>query len=235
MEKNKSVGQNRRKFLKLGTGIIGTGLLVGKFGFSETLKSKTEVKEFDKIFEVFKKRRSVRAFKSTPIPKEHLIKIIDAARLAPNAGNQLPWKFLVVRDRKKLDELKEKCITRKLAKLKRGYDGPPEETTSIRNYFDDYFSAPVYILVLIDTTIKYNQYVDKDGAIAAAHIILAARALGYGTVFCTDSIPEDLCKEVLNIPDKYSRTCITPVGVPRKWPKSPKKKSVAEVTVYETF
>jgi len=75
----------------------------------------------------------------------------------------------------------------------------------------------------------------KDGALAAGYLMLAARALGYGTVFCTDSIPEKLTKKIFDIPDHFTRICITPVGVPESWPESPLKKSLDELVVYEMF
>jgi len=52
------------------------------------------------LINIIKNRRTVRKFKSTYVPEEHIIKILDAARFAPTAGNQQPWKFLVIRDRK---------------------------------------------------------------------------------------------------------------------------------------
>lgn len=190
--------------------------------------------EVSSIFKVFKKRRSVRAFKSTPIPDSHIKKMIDAARLAPNAGNQQPCRFLVVRDREILDELEERSFSERLKALKqRGENMTSERIQSLRDHYHDLLSAPVQILVLVDKTVKYNQYTDKDGALAAAHIILSARALGYGSVFVTDSISEANCRAILKIPDKYSRTCIIPVGYPRKWPQSPKKRGVAEVMTYD--
>ena len=52
------------------------------------------------LLNIIKNRRTVRKFKFTHVPEEHIIKILDAARFAPTAGNQQPWKFLVIRDRK---------------------------------------------------------------------------------------------------------------------------------------
>jgi nitroreductase len=52
-----------------------------------------------------------------------------------------------------------------------------------------------------------------DGPLAAGYLLLAARALGYGTVYVTDSIRGDFTRKVLNIPDRYNRVCITPVGI----------------------
>ena len=65
--------------------------------------------------------------------------------------------------------------------------------------------------------------------------MLAARALGYGTVHITDSIPEEVTKAVLAIPDRYTRVCLTPVGVPESWPTSPTKKPLEELVAYESI
>ncbi len=50
--------------------------------------------------EAIKKRRSIRKFKSDPIPDEHLFELIDAARLAPSGCNAQPWRFKIVKDQK---------------------------------------------------------------------------------------------------------------------------------------
>ena len=191
---------------------------------------------------MIKKRRSVRKFKSTPVPKEHITKILDAAHLAPTGGNAQLWKFLVIRDRTKLDHLRNECLLRVLDFAKKQKDFDPNsldtKTEKLKAYFEDYLSAPVYIIVLVDNRNgpKYtNRYSMKDGALATGYLMLAARALGYGTVFCTDSIPEKLTKKIFNIPDHFTRICITPVGVPESWPESPAKKSLDELVVYEMF
>ncbi len=41
-------------------------------------------------------RRTVRRFTDRPVPEEHLRILLDAARHAPTAGNQQPWRFLIV-------------------------------------------------------------------------------------------------------------------------------------------
>ena len=44
------------------------------------------------------RRVSCRAYRPDPVPQEHLMQILDAARLAPSACNKQPWRFAVVRD-----------------------------------------------------------------------------------------------------------------------------------------
>lgn len=50
------------------------------------------------VMEVIRKRRSIRKYKPSEIPREHLMEILEAGRLAPSAGNRQPWRFIVVRE-----------------------------------------------------------------------------------------------------------------------------------------
>lgn len=195
--------------------------------------------EQEYLFDIFKRRRSVRKFKSTPVPEEHIMRILDVARSAPTAGNQQPWKFLVIRDREKLDRLKEESVLATLEYIKKREDFDPtklnETREEISRMYADYLSAPVYIAVLVDSDSKYPSYNIYDGSLAAGYLMIAARALGYGTVFITDTFPYEIVKKVFDIPDNYERICLTPVGVPEKWPESPEKKPLEEFVVFEKF
>jgi len=184
------------------------------------------------FFKVVEQRVSVRKYKPDPVPQEHLELILNAARLAPNSGNQQACRYLIVEDRTKLDELKEDCIrNRKTVLLARGDEVPEEEV--IRAHYDVVFSAPLYVLVLVDKTVRFKGYEQKDGSLAAANIMLGARALGYGTVFYSDSIPEDLCMKHFDIPEKYYRTCIIPIGIPESWPDNSERLPLNELIFHE--
>lgn len=225
----------RREFVRFGAA-AGASLALGGAREPAWGQETADQEGCISFFEVVRNRRSVRKFKEDPVPEEDLLAILDAARLAPTSGNQQPWKFLVVRDRAVLDRLKEACIEGSLA-ARRARQGAvtPEQAQGVRQYFDDYLSAPVYVVVLTDSQSRYPAYNHWDGPLAAGYLMLAARALGYGTVFATDSIPEAVTREVLNIPDRYTRVCITPIGVPEAWPASPAKKDLEEFIVYEGF
>ena len=185
------------------------------------------------FWKVVQNRRSVRNYRPDSIPEIDILKIIDAARMAPTSGNQQPWKFLVVRDRNTINRMKEACIQKSLDRLDK--DQRQQNEGKIRNRLGNYFSAPVYIVVLTDNNSMYPDYNHWDGPLAAGYLMLAARALGYGTVFITDAIPESVTKEVLRIPDVYTRICITPIGIPVEWPATPEKKELDELIIHERF
>ena len=52
-------------------------------------------------------RASVRVFKDAPVEKEKIEMLLKAAMQAPSAGNQRPWEFIVVEDKKTLEQLSE--------------------------------------------------------------------------------------------------------------------------------
>lgn len=193
----------------------------------------------DNLWAVFQNRRSVRSFKADAVPEADLLKILDAARSAPTSGNQQPWKFLVVRDPAKIDALKNACIERNLKRTdpegKLSEEKRREKEASIRKQVDNYLSAPVFIVVLTDNKSRYPDYNHWDGPLAAGYLMLAARALGYGTLFVTDAIPEDITKTVFGIPDRYTRVCITPLGIPTAWPNPPPKRPLSDFVCYETL
>ena len=56
-------------------------------------------------FDAISRRRSIRKFKSDPVPRELITRCLQAARLAPSGTNCQPWKFLVVRDADKRREI----------------------------------------------------------------------------------------------------------------------------------
>lgn len=190
--------------------------------------------EQEYLFTVFKDRRSVRQYTSTPVPREHIIKMLDIARSAPTAGNQQPWKFLVIQDREKIDALKELQIAEAL----RNTDNK-DRGDSLRNrlnaIYSGYLSAPLFFVVLTDNGSKYPAYNIMDGTLAAGYLIIAARSMGYGTVFITDSFSKDIIREVFNIPTNLRQICFIPVGIPETWPEPPDKKPINDLVVFEQF
>lgn len=227
---------NRRNSLKAGASILA-GLTVAPV-VGATGKSLASTSD-DSFWEVVKNRRSVRAYKSDPVPDADLKKIVNVARMAPTAGNQQPWKFLVITDKKKIEALKTAKLKETEAYLKDVKKLKGEELKKQLNEYEDqlskgYLSAPAYIVVLTDNNSTYPQYNHWDGPLAAANLMLAARALGYGTVHITDSFSEEITRKVFNIPDHFTRVCFTPVGVPVEWPEK-EKRVLDEFVVNNSF
>ena len=226
---------DRRNGLKLGAAFIA-GLTFPSLTTPAEVPLPQSAKTFLKLI---KTRRSIRKFKSTPIPEEHLIAIVDAARMAPCAGNEQPWKFLVIQEEEQVAALRNELVkeTEKYLRENQTLTGKElvkqaKEMTEKR--IAGRLSAPAYIVVLADKARKYPTYNRHDGPLAASTLLLAAWAFGYGTVYLTDSFPEPVVKKAFNIPEQYEMVCLTPIGVPDEKPKA-KKKELKEFIVKEGF
>lgn len=114
--------------------------------------------------ETIRLRRSIRAFRDAPIPEEVLHEILDAGMRGPSCVNARDWSFVVVRDRATLASMAD-C------------NGKPADP--LRN-------AAVGILVCGDLSRAFAGAPDYwviDGAIACQNLVLAATALGVGSVW----------------------------------------------------
>lgn len=226
---------NRRESIKFGASIVAGLAITPNIRASE----KQPEGRMETFLDVIKNRRSVRQFKPDPVPEEHLMKIVDAARMAPCAGNEQAWKFIIIQDKKQIEALKNECRKELETYLKtnRNLSGQALKE-QLQQSFDEHLkgrlSAPAYIVILADGQRKYPSYNQHDGPLAAGYLLLAARAMGYGTVYLTDSISVQATKKICNIPDHYIRVCITPVGVPVEWPTK-EKKELSEFIVRDSF
>jgi len=59
--------------------------------------------------EAIKTRRSIRKFKPQPVSRQMVKELLEAAMFAPSAGNEQPWQFIVVDERKILDDIPRIC------------------------------------------------------------------------------------------------------------------------------
>ena len=141
------------------------------------------------FFTLINKRESVRGYLDKQVEREKIIKIIEAARVAPSACNAQPWKFIVVNDKE---------ITREVAK------NLYEPMIGLNKFA---LTAPVFIVVVgekrnltskIGELIKKKDYTSIDVGIASEHICLAATELGLGTCMM-GWFKEKEIKKLLNI------------------------------------
>jgi nitroreductase len=57
------------------------------------------------VTEAIQKRVTIRRWAAQPVEKEKILKVLEAGRRAPSWGNVQPWRFVVVQDKAKIEEL----------------------------------------------------------------------------------------------------------------------------------
>ena len=169
------------------------------------------------IYEAIKQRTSVRAYSSKPVEEEKLLRILDAARLAPSGKNGQPWIFIVVRDEQMRKKLVPAC----------------KEQEFIAQ-------APVVIVACGREELAYKRMggywnsLPVDIGIALEHLMLAATAEGLGTCWIGAFFEEEV-KKLLSIPDDVKVVALTPVGYPAGEKKWRPRKSLEEIVMYEKW
>ncbi|MBP2683676.1 MAG: nitroreductase, partial [Deltaproteobacteria bacterium] len=58
------------------------------------------------VFETMKARQSIRKFRKDPIPREHILRMAEAASWAPTAGNSQNFRFIAVQERETIARMR---------------------------------------------------------------------------------------------------------------------------------
>lgn len=158
------------------------------------------------VFEAIAKRYSYRgAFLDKPIPREDLIRIVEAGIRAPSGKNEQTTSFVIVDDPELLRQLAE-VINRPVCQ-----------------------TAKAMIVCVMDPRPVFGEisFAVEDCAAAVENMWLAITALGYATVWLDGALRVDRVAErvaeLLNVPPGRIVRVVLPLGVPAE-PGSQKEK-----------
>ena len=167
------------------------------------------------VKEAIEKRKSIRDYKDTPVPEDKLLRVLEAARLAPSGGNRQQWKFVVVRDADKRQ------------RLSRAANGQAQVAR-----------APVVIAGV--STAPENMMMCKvpgypvDLAIAIDHMTLAAVEEGLGTCWI-GAFSQEKVKSILEVPEKYKVVSLLTLGYPAETGRPKIRKTLEEIVCYDKY
>jgi nitroreductase len=130
------------------------------------------------INEAISGRRSVREYTTQAVDVETIRRLIDAAVHAPNAVNQQPWSFTVVREQAALDRLSQDAKSHMLATMAATPHSDHFRSLLSDQKFQIFYHAPVLIVI---SAAPGGLWAVEDCALAAANLMLAACAEGLGT------------------------------------------------------
>jgi len=155
-----------------------------------------EITVMDALQAIFS-RRSIRKFTRQPVAGDQIEILMKAASVAPSAGDQRPWHFVVITDT---------AVLRKLSAAM-----PKCEMLD---------TATLGILVCGDEALeKIPGYWVQDCSACAENILLAAHALGLGAVWIAiHPIPDRFnpCREILNVPENIFPFALIAAGHPNE-------------------
>lgn len=196
------------------------------------------------ILEAIYQRKSIRGFKTDPVSKDILAKILESGCRAPSAMNTQPWEFVVITGHV-LDKLTSALIEKlnknepmnpehqvvswsndsiyrqrqiELAKeLFKRMDIPREDKRKRAAWMERgfrFFDAPAGILMLTDKTLSHSGPLLDIGA-AMQNICLAALSFGLGTCIEDQSVLyPDVLRNIADIPETKRVIIAIAIGYP---------------------
>jgi nitroreductase len=205
------------------------------------------------VAEAIKERRSVRAFKPTPVSLNTLKDIVEQALRAPSWANTQPWEFAIVTG-KKLEEIQKGFLERgdqePTSDIARPYEFPEPymsrvmalpfrkqmpskkemDLRRVQNF--KHYGAPAVIYLLVGGPFFYqpkgiNAWSLYDCGAVVQNIMLLGTSYGLGTVAQAQAVVHpDIIRKVLNLPESKLIALGIAIGYP-DW-DSPENQSLTE-------
>jgi len=179
------------------------------------------------VMEAIRKRRSIRAYKPTPVDQKTLDMILEAGRLAPSWANTQTWRFVVVRDSKAKAELADNA------------SNPGSRNNTVLK------QAPVVIAACAElnragiregkpVTDKEGYWYMFDSGLALQNMVLEAQELGIGTLYI-GAFDAKKAGVVLGVPEGYACVALLPLGYADEQPEARTRKALSEIVFSEKF
>lgn len=173
--------------------------------------------------ELVRKRQSDRRYEERAVPRELIMRCIEAARLAPSACNSQPWHFVAVDD----PQLK--------TRLARAAEG-----LGMNRFAAE---APVIVAVVLErmnvtarigSMLKRKDYSLLDVGIAVEHFCLQAAELGLGTCIL-GWFDEPQAARLLGVPRGRRIPLLVTVGYPAAATREKVRKPIAEISSWNAY
>jgi len=198
------------------------------------------------VFEAMKERQSIRKFRKDPVPREHVLRMVEAASWAPTAGNSQNFRFIVVQEKETL--LRMRGIVDEILARVTGKEVPKDKPT----YHNLFTFVPAAVCVVGS---PYESITDKalrekdperfkvrrfqvnpglQGISAGiAQFLLAAYALGYGTCWMTGPLlAKAELESALSVRFPEELLAVIALGKPDASPPKPPRKPAEELTTF---
>lgn len=166
------------------------------------------------IIDTIKSRRSVRDFTEKPVSKDDINTILDVGRWAPSGLNNQPWRYIVVQERRTIEEI-----------------------ATCTHYSNVVQGAPLLIAVFLDHDAEYN-YLKDAQAIGASiqNMLLTCCELELGAVWLGEILNQkEKVNSILDAPDSLELMAVLAIGYPVEKNRASTRKSVGDVAFNGKF
>ena len=211
--------------------------------------------EFAELDKLIRSRRSIRKWQSKRVSEDLLLKAIELATWAPNAGNQQNWRFYVVLNKGTIESMatatqgiadqvaswleadQQQAMAAKWRESAGLFRGAPALIGVAASQYQS--PADKVLVTRGKTDARAGQIRDWRNAadsriqsIAAAitYLLLLFQQMGLGAVWMTGPMQaKGELEKILHVPQGMELVALIPVGYPDESPAPKARKSVAEV------
>ncbi len=148
------------------------------------------------VFKTILNRRSIRDYTDEQIIDEEINQILESGRWAPSANNYQPWRFLIIKDAKKIEDLSQ-----------------------FTKYANIMRKSKVNILVFLDKKFQGDRVKSLQSIGACIqNMLLTAHELGIGTCWIGEIVNRhEKVEKFLNLPENLELMALITLGkIPSK-------------------
>lgn len=171
-------------------------------------------------------RRSVRKYKSEPVPEQTVKELLELAAWAPSGMNTQPWLYVVLEGKDYLKDLSDKCKAYLLDIMEELPALQSYRTTLANPDSNIFYGAPELVLIYGDQ----NAFTyPNDCSMAALNLMLAAWDRGIGS--CWIGFARAYCgtpefKIELKVPPEYQLVAPVILGYPADPPAQGSRRDI---------
>jgi nitroreductase len=200
--------------------------------------------------EAIEKRRSIRKFKTDPVPDEHITALLNAARLAPSGCNAQPWRFKIIKDQETKLKLSHAAHDQSFiaeapvvlvccADIKGYLEGTISGIQDIGKIGAVEDRIVKILLKRAEQMELQMKFMNKDQlglriafniAIAVEHIILRALDFGMGSCWVR-LIDEKMIKDIFGWDENIYVVALLPIGYPAESPPPRKRLKIENILI----
>ena len=210
------------------------------------------------LYKAMRNTPATRRFRSEPVAREVLLRVLDAARFAPSGGNRQGWRVIAVEEARTRRALRDLYwphwrayleYTGAAQMLANPDDHDPARIRALRRadaFADRLHEVPLHLIICVriaDLAIT-DAELDRPSIVGGAsvypfvqNILLALRAEGLGASLTTLLIPaEPEVKRLLSIPEEIAVAAYVAVGHRADpWPSALTRHPVADFAFSERY
>jgi len=171
------------------------------------------------VIEAIRTRRSIRKYLDAPVEWDKIGQIIEAGKAAPSSGNLQNWKFVIIKEKERRQQIAEACL---------------------QQYWMT--TAPIHILIVAEpepSIMHYGVrgerlYTIQNCAAAVENMLLAAHALGLGSCW-VGAFDEDMLKRAIGCTERVRPQAVITIGYPDERVPEPDEYTLEDVTYLEKW